>query len=251
MKNPDTIRNMFSTIAPKYDRANSILSFGIHKFWRKELVSWIQSSQKERLLQDSPIKVLDCATGTGDVAIEIKKALKDKADVVGVDFCEPMLKVAPGKAKRQNLDIHFQVADVMKLPFEDNTFDVVTISFGIRNVASAEEGIKEMTRVLKPRGELYILEFGQPESNFFSNAYNFYSQKVLPRVGAMVTGNKTAYEYLEDSSSQFPCKNHFLKMMQDSAPLYKVKFKALTMGVAYLYRGIKSDPTKPQATQAP
>lgn len=242
MKNPDTIQEMFSTIAPKYDRANSILSFGIHKFWRKELVNWIQNSFRNKLSEENtaPIKVLDCATGTGDVAIEIKKALGDKAEVTGVDFCEPMLRAAPHKAKRQGLDIDFQVADVMKLPFEDNTFDIATISFGIRNVAEPTGGIQEMTRVLKPGGELYILEFGQPNKNFFAGVYNFYSQKILPKVGAVVTGNKKAYEYLEDSSSQFPCRNHFLQLMQDAAPLYKLKFRPLTMGVAYLYRGTKS-----------
>lgn len=243
MRNPEKIHTMFSSIAPRYDTANSILSFGIHRRWRKELVSWISESTKDHDFEKSPLKFLDVATGTGDVALEIKRYFGKKADVLGVDFCEPMLKVAPHKAARAKLDCRFEVADATALPYEDNSFDVATISFGIRNVSDPAKGLAELTRVLKPGGELYILEFGQPRKNWFGGIYNFYSQKVLPRVGGVVTGNKDAYSYLEDSSSQFPCGHHFLKLMQDSAPLYCLHCRPLTLGVAYLYRGVKAAKT--------
>jgi demethylmenaquinone methyltransferase/2-methoxy-6-polyprenyl-1,4-benzoquinol methylase len=241
MKNPLVIREMFSTIAPRYDLANQVLSLGVHRYWRKEMVNWIANSLRNNdFSENKPARFLDCATGTGDVAIEIKKTFKSRAHVTATDFCEEMLKLAPAKAQAKKLDIVFEVADAMNLPYADETFDVVTISFGIRNVGSVEKALAEMTRVLKPKGEIYILEFGQPKSPFFHKMYSVYSQKILPKVGSVVTGNKKAYEYLEDSAAEFPCDQEFLELMQKSAPLTCLHARPLSLGIAYLYRGVKA-----------
>ncbi|MBP7843215.1 MAG: bifunctional demethylmenaquinone methyltransferase/2-methoxy-6-polyprenyl-1,4-benzoquinol methylase UbiE [Proteobacteria bacterium] len=241
MKNPQTIREMFSSIAPRYDLANQVLSFGIHKLWRKELVNWIANSHRNtEHSSNKPLRILDCATGTGDLAIEIKKNFKNRAHVTATDFCDDMLVTAPAKAQKKGCDIVFQSADTMNLPFADETFDVVTIAFGIRNVADPEKALAEMTRVLKPKGEIYILEFGQPKSPWFHKMYTVYSQKILPKIGSVVTGSKEAYQYLESSSAEFPCDSKFIELMQKSAPLTCLHARPLSMGIAYIYRATKA-----------
>src|SRR5690606_29043528 len=151
---------------------NSILSMGIHHLWRKKMVAI--SGAKPGM------KVLDCATGTGDLAIEFKKAVGPEGQVIGTDFCQEMLIPAPAKAKAQNLDIQFEQADVMNLPYQDGQFDIVSISFGIRNVADPVKALQEMARVTKPGGCVMILEFGQADMPVFAPLFNFYSSKVLP-----------------------------------------------------------------------
>ena len=227
---PETIRNMFSKVAKNYDRANSVLSIGIHHLWRKKLVQLSGAEKGSR--------VLDCATGTGDLAIEFKKTVGPQGSVIGTDFCKEMLEPAPAKAASQGLQIQFEQADVLNLPYSDKKFDVVSISFGIRNVADPLKALQEMGRVTRSGGTVMVLEFGQVETPVFGSLYNFYSEKVLPILGGWVTGQKEAYQYLQKSSAAFPCREEFLDLMKKSGAFSHVEFHSLTGGIAYLYKGI-------------
>ncbi|MBV9495260.1 MAG: bifunctional demethylmenaquinone methyltransferase/2-methoxy-6-polyprenyl-1,4-benzoquinol methylase UbiE [Acidobacteria bacterium] len=222
---PTRIREMFRSISGRYDRANTVMSGGIHHLWRRRAVRWAGVKAGDR--------VLDSATGTGDLAIAFRRA---GAEVTGTDFVPEMIELA----KRKAADIHFEVADVTRLPFADDSFDVASISFGIRNVNDPRRGIGELARVVKPGGRVIILEFGQPPNRPFRALYDFYRTRILPRLGGAVTGEKAAYEYLERSASKFPCGDAFVAMMKESAPFERVEYKTLSMGIAYLYRGIVS-----------
>lgn len=224
----EKVREMFQDISGKYDKANDYLSFGIHHLWRKKLVKY-----SEAKLGDS---VLDCATGTGDLAIEFKKTVGESARVVGTDFCEGMLDYAPSKAKAKNLEIEFSVADVMSLPFNENEFDISSISFGIRNVSDPKKAMAELARVTKPGGKVMVLEFGQPTMPIFSKAYEFYSKRILPHLGGAVTGKKDAYQYLEKSSAKFPCREDFVRMALATNAYHKVEYISLSGGIAYIYK---------------
>jgi demethylmenaquinone methyltransferase/2-methoxy-6-polyprenyl-1,4-benzoquinol methylase len=228
---PEKIRSMFGQVASKYDQANSVLSLGIHHLWRKQLVQDSEATWGD--------DVLDCATGTGDLAIAFKKMVGEEGRVVGTDFCEEMLSFAPEKARKQELEIQFEKADVMNLQYEDNSFDICSISFGIRNVADPVKALKEMVRVVRPGGRVMILEFGQAETPLFAPLFNFYSQKILPALGGWITGQKEAYQYLQESSAQFPCREEFIKMMKDTGLFQQSTYRTLTGGVAYIYRGVK------------
>jgi demethylmenaquinone methyltransferase/2-methoxy-6-polyprenyl-1,4-benzoquinol methylase len=229
--NPEIIKSMFKKVAPSYDKGNDVLSVGIHHQWRKKLVKL--SSIKPGM------HILDCATGTGDLAIEFKKAVGPTGVVIGTDFSEDMLLTAPDKAKAQNLDIKFQTADVMNLPFPDAQFDCVSISFGIRNVQDPQKAIREMARVTKPGGQILILEFGQMKTPVIKDLYNFYFEKVLPYVGGLLTGQTEAYKYLQKSSARFPCRENFLAWMNETQMFSSTSYKSVTFGVAYIYQGIK------------
>ncbi len=198
---------------------------------------------KEKLVKVSAAKagesVLDCATGTGDLAIRFKRKVGRTGKVMGIDFCSEMVALAPAKATAENLDVQFQRADVLRLPFSDKSFDIVSISFGIRNVADPLKGLNEMARVLKPGGRLVILEFGQIQNPVLGKLYQFYAQKVLPVLGGILTGQKKAYEYLENSSAQFPCRENFLNLMNETKSFSKTSYRSLSGGVAYIYEAIK------------
>ena len=221
---PAKIRTMFAAISRRYDRANTVLSGGVHHLWRRRAVKRAQVKPGDR--------VLDCATGTGDLAIAFRKA---GAQVTGTDFVPEMIELARAKAG----DIHFEVADVTKLRFEDNTFDVASISFGIRNVGDPRKGIAEMARVVRSGGRVIVLEFGQPRGRTFGAFYNWYSHHVLPRLGGAVTGDEAAYRYLQTSSERFPCGDDFVALMRESANFSGIDYVPLTFGIAYLYRGVK------------
>lgn len=230
VKDPEKIRQMFSQVAPNYDRANSVLSGGIHHLWRKKLVKLSGAHAGQA--------VLDCATGTGDLALEFKKAVGPTGRVVGTDFCAEMLASAPAKSAQMNLPVEWAQADAMNLQFKDREFDFTSISFGIRNVADPVKALKEMARVTKPGGSVFVLEFGQVEIPGFSQIYNFYSQKVLPVIGGMVTGQRQAYKYLQESSAEFPCRKDFVKMMEQTGNLTDCRYWSLTGGIAYIYKGV-------------
>jgi demethylmenaquinone methyltransferase/2-methoxy-6-polyprenyl-1,4-benzoquinol methylase len=224
---PERIRSMFASISARYDRANTVLSGGVHHLWRRKAVRRSGAKPGDR--------ILDCATGTGDLAIAFRKAVGPEGQVVGTDFVPEMLVHARAKAP----DIEFEVADVTRLPYEDGTFDVASISFGIRNVADPARGIAEMARVIRSGGRVIVLEFGQPRSRTFGALYDFYRRRVLPKVGGLVTGKQDAYEYLERSASRFPCGDEFAALMRNAADFSSVDYVPLTFGIAYLYRGIK------------
>jgi demethylmenaquinone methyltransferase / 2-methoxy-6-polyprenyl-1,4-benzoquinol methylase len=222
---PGKIRSMFASIASRYDRANTVLSGGVHHLWRRKAVRASAAGSGDR--------VLDCATGTGDLAIAFRKAVGPAGCVVGTDFVPEMLQHARVKAP----DIEFEVADVTRLPYVDASFDVASISFGIRNVGDPRKGISEMARVVRPGGRVIVLEFGQPRSRLFGALYSFYKRRILPSLGGMVTGEKDAYVYLETSAGRFPCDAEFVALMREAAQFSSVEVAPLTFGIAYLYVG--------------
>lgn len=229
--NPEKIRQMFSQVAANYDRANNVLSMGIHHLWRKTLVQWSEAEAGEA--------VLDCATGTGDLAIEFKKVVGAEGKVIGTDFCQEMLESAPKKADDAGLNIHFEIADVMNLQYRDSSFDISSISFGIRNVQDPVKAISEMARVTKSGGYVMVLEFGQMRLPGIAKLYNFYSEKILPHIGGVITGQTAAYQYLQKSSAAFPCREDFVKLMESTGQFAHVEYRAVAGGIAYIYRGQK------------
>jgi demethylmenaquinone methyltransferase/2-methoxy-6-polyprenyl-1,4-benzoquinol methylase len=227
-REPGTIVSMFSQIAPSYDLANSVLSFGIHHLWKRKLVA------RSGARADS--RVLDCATGTGDLAFRFEGHLDWKSRVVGTDFCEPMLEVARAKATKLGSRVEFRQADVTALPFATGEFDVASISFGIRNAQDPLRALEEMGRVVRPGGNVMVLEFGQPRFKPWGSLFQFYSKKVLPRVGGWVSGHPEAYRYLERSSGAFPCGEDFIALAAQSGRFARMNFEPLQGGIAYLYK---------------
>lgn len=228
---PARIRAMFGSIARRYDRANTILSGGIHHLWRRKIVRWSGARPGDR--------VLDCATGTGDLAIAFAKVVGPAGDVVGTDFSPEMLAPAPRKAERDGVRVMFETADVTALPYADASFDVASIAFGIRNVADRVGGLREMARVVRPGGRVVVLEFGQPENVLLRPLFNLYSRRFLPWIGGVLTGNREAYAYLERSAGEFPCREAFLDLMRETGLLGELEWRAYTGGIAYAYRGVR------------
>lgn len=227
--NATNIEKMFSAIAPSYDRANTILSLGIHHLWKQQLVNLSGAKTGDH--------ILDCATGTGDLALLFKKQVGSIGKVTATDFCKDILSFAPQKAQKQKLDIEFQQADVTQLPFEDNTFDVASISFGIRNVNNLDAALKELARVTKPTGKVMILEFGQVKWPVIKQFYHFYSNTILPRLGGLISGQMDAYQYLNQSAQRFPCGEDFVQRAIDTDGYASMVYKELSLGIAYIYIG--------------
>jgi demethylmenaquinone methyltransferase/2-methoxy-6-polyprenyl-1,4-benzoquinol methylase len=222
---PTKIRAMFRDISPAYDRANTVLSGGIHHLWRRKAVAWSGAGEGDA--------VLDCATGTGDLAIAFKQQVGG-GRVVGTDFVPEMIELARAKAS----NIEFEVADVTQLPYAGDTFDVASISFGIRNVGEPGRAIAELARVVRPGGRVIVLEFGQPKSRAFRAMYELYCRRILPHLGGALTGHRDAYAYLQTSSARFPCGHDFVTMMRESADFQSIDYRPLTLGIAYLYRAV-------------
>jgi demethylmenaquinone methyltransferase / 2-methoxy-6-polyprenyl-1,4-benzoquinol methylase len=224
----EKVRTMFASIADRYDAINTVLSFGIHHRWRKKAV---------RLSKAKPgDNVLDCATGTGDFAINFKQAVGEEGRVTGTDFCAEMLVPAPVKAKKRKLDIEFAVADAMNLPYDENTFDICSIAFGIRNVDDPEIALREMARVVKPGGRVVILEFGQP-GGLMRLPYKAYSKYIIPTIGGLMSGNREAYRYLPETSASFPAGDSFIALMERTGVFALAKAHTLQSGIAYIYIG--------------
>ncbi|HYW34780.1 MAG TPA: bifunctional demethylmenaquinone methyltransferase/2-methoxy-6-polyprenyl-1,4-benzoquinol methylase UbiE, partial [Balneolaceae bacterium] len=224
----EKVRRMFADIADDYDRINTILSFGVHHRWRSEAVRLSGVEKGDR--------VLDCATGTGDLAIAFKEAVGKDGYVLGTDFCEEMIEQAPAKARQHHLDIDFEVADAMNLPYNDNDFTIASIAFGIRNVDDPVRALREMARVVTSGGRVVVLEFGQP-NGLLKYPYELYSQHIMPAVGGWLSGNREAYTYLPKSSAKFPAGKAFLALMDEADCFDRTTAKKLTGGIAYIYVG--------------
>ena len=220
---------MFSDIAGSYDRANSVLSLGVHHLWRRSTVK-----RSDVRPGDS---VLDCATGTGDLAIAFKKAVGDDGHVAGTDFCADMLSFAPAKAEKAGLAIDWEVQDAMNLTYDDDSFDVASIAFGIRNVDDPVQALRSMGRVVRPGGRVMVLEFGRPLW-WMKPFFNFYSKVIIPAIGGLVSGKRDAYQYLTRTSAAFPTGDEFLSLMDDAQMFAERRTVPLTGGIAYLYIGV-------------
>jgi demethylmenaquinone methyltransferase/2-methoxy-6-polyprenyl-1,4-benzoquinol methylase len=224
-ENPEMVRGLFSDIAERYQVVNHLLSGGFDFYWRAIAVRLIRPW--------TPSVVLDVATGTGDLAMAIRKACP-QARVVGADFCAPMLDVA-----RRNGLPELVVADGMSLPFADRTFDVVTAAFGLRNMASWEKGLSEMARVLKPGGHLLILDFSLPTLPVIRPLYRFYLHHILPHMAGLATGRKDAYEYLGISIEQFPSGRDMTSLI-NSCGFGDGRSHPLTLGTVSIYTATRA-----------
>jgi len=227
LEHAKAVRAMFSGIAGRYDLLNHVLSMNIDKRWRKLVRQKLQS-----ILDRPDATVLDVACGTGDLSIELQSHAK--ARVIGTDFCRPMLTVAAEKSAT----IPFIEGDAMNLGFADNTFDAVTIAFGLRNLSNFADGLSELHRILKPGGRLAVLEFSSPIVPGFRQAFNFYFTRILPRIGGAVSGSRGAYEYLPDSVSKFPDQKRLAALMQETG-FDDVEYTNLTGGIAAIHIGTK------------
>ena len=221
------VREMFARISPRYDLLNHLLSGHDDKRWRRKDVKKLTPMLAPGAL------LLDVACGTGDLSIEFFE--QTKARIVGIDFCRPMLELA----QRKTRDIPFVEGDALRLPFADETFDAITIGFGLRNLASVQSGLSELRRALKPNGWLAILEFSQPAGTGMRSLVSFYYAGVLPLIGGWLSGSRSAYEYLPDSISHFPNQEKLAAMMRE-AGFAQVEFENLTGGVAALHIGRRS-----------
>ena len=227
----EKIQQMFGNIAPRYDFLNRLLSFGIDRRWRKKAVRLLKFREGSR--------ILDVATGTGDVALEIAKSTPDSVRITGADFCREMVELGEAKvaASPYAARIDFRVAPCEDLPFPDNTFDSITIAFGIRNVVDRKLGLAEMWRVLRPGGRLIILEFSTPRSHLFRRLYYFYFRRLLPVIGGLFS-RYNAYKYLPDSVLEFPSHEEFSRMIA-KAGFRNIHIHELTFGIASIYAGEK------------
>lgn len=227
----NAVRDMFSGIARRYDLLNHLLSANIDKRWRRLVANRLRD-----VLDNGNALVLDIACGTGDLSIELQS--KAKARVTGTDFCRPMLAIAKTKTAETDLKIPYIEGDALALSFADETFDAVTIAFGLRNLANFQNGLAEFHRILKRGGRLAVLEFSSPVVPGFRQLFNFYFSSVLPRIGGAVSGSRGAYEYLPDSVSKFPDQKGLVEMMS-SVGFTSIEYKNLTGGIAALHLGTK------------
>lgn len=233
MSRGNHIIEMFDQIAQTYDRCNRVLSFGIDKSWRTTLAGMLPAHRS--------FDVLDVATGTGDLLFSIIQARPMIKKAVGIDLAEEMLAIGQKKAEALNLSkkTAFYCQDAEHIGFEESSFDVVTIAFGIRNVTHIDLALKEFHRVLKPSGKLFVLEFSMPENPLWRSLYLLYFRHILPVVGGILSGNFSAYSYLNRSVEGFCNKNEFINLM-NNAGFSSVSLKPLSFGIAHIYSGSKS-----------
>lgn len=233
-KSDDRIRRMFAAIAHKYDRMNHLLSFQVDRLWRRATV--------RRVFPVNERPILDCCTGTGDLALAYARATNGRIPIFGTDFCPEMLDLAKGKSatRGSTSGITWLEADTLDLPFPDGNFQIVTVAFGIRNVSDTNRGLQEMVRVCQPGGRIAILEFSMPTLPPIRAAYQWYFRNILPRVGQYLARNdKDAYDYLPASVSEFPQGESFAERMR-LAGCSHVHYYPLTCGIATLYVGSKA-----------
>ena len=226
------VHGVFSRVASRYDLMNDLMSAGIHRAWKDAMMDWLAPRRGQHLL--------DVAGGTGDVAFRFLKRAGEGARATVCDMTAAMLDEGAKRAEAGNLAdrLEWVVGDAMALPFADNSFDVYTISFGIRNVVRIPDALREAFRVLKPGGRLMVLEFSQLPNPLMQKAYDLYSFNVIPAMGQAVTGDRDSYQYLVESIRKFPDQESFAAMIRQ-AGFGQVKYRNLTMGVAALHSGWK------------
>lgn len=230
-KSSRSVKKLFENVAFSYDIQNSVLSLGTDIAWRKKLASILEIPSNGL--------ILDAATGTAEVALEINRQHPEMR-IIGIDFSPSMLDIGIKKTRTSGRwkSILLSAGDICNLPFEDNLFDAITISFGIRNVGNRQKGIMEFYRALKPGGKLFVMEFAYPDNRFMKSIYSFYFRYILPPVGNFIARTRGAYNYLVESVDGFPSPERF-KGELSSAGFGKIAIINLTFGIARIYRGIK------------
>lgn len=215
----------FDNIAPTYDKLNHMMTLGIDRQWRRKAIrSIVDPTQSQSFL--------DIATGTGDLALDILNKAHPDSHLTGIDLSEPMMAIA--KTKLEGKHHQLMVANAEEMPFGDNTFDCVTVSFGVRNFTRLEKSLAEMRRVLRPGGKLMILELSYPDNKFLLALYKVYALRIIPLLGSMFAGNRKAYEYLPNSILRFPKPDKFIPMLE-AAGFKQIKHTAYTFGVCRMY----------------
>ncbi len=238
-KRETRIRTMFGNIAHRYDLLNHLLSLNIDRYWR-----WRTTRLAPPLIPavGTSVPILDVCTGTGDLALAYDRAAKQRVPIIGADFCLPMLLPARDKTQRRHAAdrIRYVEADTQRLPFPDDTFQLTTVAFGLRNVTDTDRGLSEMVRVTQPGGRVAILEFSKPRHWLFGRLYRFYFRCILPRIGQTISRSRdNAYTYLPASVMEFPEGEALAEKMR-ACGLTDVRWHPLTFGIATLYVGIKS-----------
>ncbi len=226
------VQGVFSSVASKYDVMNDLMSMGIHRVWKDAMMDWLAPRPGQHLL--------DVAGGTGDIAFRFLRRAGESARATVLDLTEQMLVEGQKRAEAANLahQLDWTPGDAMALPFEANSFDVYTISFGIRNVTRVEDALSEAFRVLRPGGRLMVLEFSQIPNDLMQKLYDLYSFNVIPAMGKAVTGDRDSYQYLVESIRRFPDQDRFAAMIRE-AGFDLVKYRNLSMGIAALHSGWK------------
>jgi demethylmenaquinone methyltransferase/2-methoxy-6-polyprenyl-1,4-benzoquinol methylase len=226
------VADVFHSVAAKYDIMNDVMSFGVHRLWKRFAIDASNVRPGN--------KVLDLAGGTGDLTRKFSQAVGPTGKVILADINDSMIKV--GREKLHNLgvvgNVEYVQANAQALPFAENTFDLVTIAFGLRNVTDKDEALRSIFRVLKPGGRLLVLEFSKPEQEWLNKAYDFYSFKILPEMGQLIAGDKESYQYLSESIRMHP-NQETLKLMMENAGFDQVSFTNMTGGIVALHKGFK------------
>lgn len=233
----DAVRHMFANIADHYDRVNSVLSFGLHYLWRRRAVAFsgVQPGAE----------VLDLCTGTADLALAFARQVGASGQIVATDFCDAILVHGIDKARRRQVPVHFALADAQHLPFDDASFDCVTVAFGLRNVDRLSDALAEMRRILRPGGVALVVEFGQPQGWVMGPLYRAYSRYVMPVLGGWLSGDREAYTYLPQTAAVFPAGEQFCQEMVQQA-FINTEALPLNGGIVYLYRAVRaSEPAQP------
>lgn len=228
----EQVEEMFDNIAPTYDKLNHIMSLNIDRMWRRRVVRIVKRSKPQR--------VMDIATGTGDLAIAMARSMRDLR-IVGIDLSEEMLAVAARKVEKEDLSerIELHKGDAEQLDMvADGSMDMATVAFGVRNFENMERGLAEIYRTLKSDGRLIVLEFSIPRNRFVRWVYAQYSHRLLPRIGAMISKDKQAYTYLPESVEEFPSPERFSEILQ-SVGFRSVRRRLQSFGIAYIYEALK------------
>ena len=239
------VKDIFSNVAPKYDIMNDAMSFGIQRLWKNKMIETLiqELAIEDKNNSHKPLKILDVASGTGDIALKIAKNLSQKNQLYQIeatDINQEMLKIGVTKAVDENLfqNINFSCCSGESLPFQDASFDAVTIAFGIRNFTNINKALDEFNRVLKPNGKLICLEFSKVNDYFLQKIYNFYSFKIIPKIGEIIAKDRDSYQYLVESIRKFPPQEEFKKMI-DGANFQQSCFINLSFGTVAIHIATK------------
>ena len=237
------VKDIFSNVAPKYDIMNDAMSFGIQRLWKNKMIETLFTELQIKNHQPNLLKILDVASGTGDIALKIAKNLSrenQSYQIEATDINQEMLKIGVAKAVDENLfkNINFTCCSGESLPFQDASFDAVTIAFGIRNFTNINNALAEFNRVLKPNGKLICLEFSKVNDYFLQKIYNFYSFKIIPKIGEIIAKDRASYQYLVESIKKFPPQEEFKKMI-DGANFQESRFINLSFGTVAIHIATK------------